>query len=371
MTTAAHGLPVEYFDGHSAQACPAWLSVEGPDLVIWVADPGTDGESGHRQERLRTPWRKLDWPDAGLSTQRMLHLPQGGMVCSHLRTQWDDWVKVHQPHTLSWVHRAQTSLRFALLSVAIVVPLGIAGLVWGVPWLGEAVVDKLPPDADVMAGEAAEKSLSQLGFGPSKLDSAVQRRWQQAFQASMAQSGVSDGFTYRLRFMAAPNAIGPNAIALPGGQVIVTDQLMALLDKVPEHDREDALLGVLGHEAGHVHHRHGLRTVVAGSAAGLLVSAWLGDASTLLAAVPTALATLAYSRDAERQADQFACQALQRQGRPTRGLMTLFQLIDQSVRDAKEVKAQEDSGSQLIWSTHPPTPERLATWARCAVPSKG
>ncbi len=55
-----------------------------------------------------------------------------------------------------------------------------------------------------------------------------------------------------VEFRASP-IIGANAFALPGGIVIVTDQLMQLA----EHD--DEILAVLAHEIGHVKHRHVLR----------------------------------------------------------------------------------------------------------------
>ena len=180
-------LQVEYFDGRSAQGHPAWLRVQGKVLLILAGGGDADEPSGRRELR-RVDWRGLSWPDAGLSTQRMLHLPDGGMVSSNQRARWDAWVRQHQPHTLSWVHRAQTSLRWALLSAAIVVPLGVAALVWGIPRLGSVVVDHLPPEADVMAGDSVEGSLSSLGLRPSKLSAEVQARWSRCAHPSGERS---------------------------------------------------------------------------------------------------------------------------------------------------------------------------------------
>ncbi|OYU72188.1 MAG: hypothetical protein CFE45_40815, partial [Burkholderiales bacterium PBB5] len=45
-----------------------------------------------------------------------------------------------------------------------------------------------------------------------------------------------------------------NALALPGGTLIVTDAMVRLLA-----DRPDVLVGVFGHELGHLQHRHGMR----------------------------------------------------------------------------------------------------------------
>jgi Zn-dependent protease with chaperone function len=82
---------------------------------------------------------------------------------------------------------------------------------------------------------------------------------------------------------------------------VVTDELVALLA-----DREDMLLGVLGHEIGHVQHRHGMRMLIQATLLGAVSSAVWGDFSSLLALAPVVLGQSAYSRDFERQADESA-----------------------------------------------------------------
>ena len=95
--------------------------------------------------------------------------------------------------------------------------------------------------------------------------------------------------------------MGPNAFALPGGTIVVTDELVELLD-----DNDDAVLGVMAHELGHVEHRHGMRLFVQSSLLGVLTGWVLGDFSGLMGTAPVVLGRAAYSRDAAREADAAA-----------------------------------------------------------------
>ena len=61
--------------------------------------------------------------------------------------------------------------------------------------------------------------------------------------------------------------IGPNAFALPGGSIVITDELVALVD-----GDAAVVTGVLGHELGHVRHRDGMRMLLQASAVGVLAS---------------------------------------------------------------------------------------------------
>src|SRR4030095_10063794 len=103
--------------------------------------------------------------------------------------------------------------------------------------------------------------------------------------------------------------IGPNAFALPGGTIILTDDLVKRVGA-----DEAVLIGVLGHELGHLRHRHGMRMLIEVGALGAIASVLVGDFSTLLASMPVWLGQAAYSRDAEREADAEAVRVLRASG---------------------------------------------------------
>ena len=78
----------------------------------------------------------------------------------------------------------------------------------------------------------------------------------------------------------------PAALALPSGDVFLTDELVTLA-----HD-EDELRGALAHEVGHVVHRHAMRLLLENSASALVLAAILGDAGSAPAIAALAPAVL-------------------------------------------------------------------------------
>ncbi len=72
-------------------------------------------------------------------------------------------------------------------------------------------------------------------------------------------------------------------------------------------------MAIFAHEMGHVVHRHVLRRVIQDSLLAVLVVMMTGDissASSIVYAIPSLLLELAYSREFETDADDFAYQFL-------------------------------------------------------------
>ena len=87
-----------------------------------------------------------------------------------------------------------------------------------------------------------------------------------------------------------------NAVALPGGQVLLFDGL------VQDAESPEELAGVLGHEVGHVRERHVMTAILRQFGLSILLS----GANTTVGDTAFGLAAMGYSRDAEREADQYA-----------------------------------------------------------------
>ena len=118
---------------------------------------------------------------------------------------------------------------------------------------------------------------------------------------------------------------------------------------------------MLAHELGHVHHRHGLDLMVRASLISAMVGVVLGDASGFLATVPATLATQAYSRDAERAADAFAAQLLDRSGVSPSVMVAFFERIRQQEQADQDDGGDEAGGAALpiAISSHPDHEERI------------
>jgi Zn-dependent protease with chaperone function len=130
--------------------------------------------------------------------------------------------------------------------------------------------------------------------------------------------------------------------------LVVTDELVAL---APD---DDAILGVLAHELGHVQHRHVTASIIQASGLSMVAFVLWGDVSTLLAAAPVALMQATYSRESETQADTYAIHFIQAAGLRSASVAELF--------EAMQKQNGEEGGS--VWSSHPDTGERAERFRR-------
>lgn len=200
-----------------------------------------------------------------------------------------------------------------------------------------------PVELDSAIGEQGLEMLDGTLFGPSGLSADRRSELHEVFADVVVT--VGDEHAYRLEFRAG-NQLGPNAIALPSGIVVLTDELVALA----QHDEE--LAAVMAHEVGHARHRHALRALIQNSVVAGLLFLLLGDpsaAATIAAGIPTLLIERSYSREFEREADDVAFEYLAARGIPDR------RFADVLARLAVEAG---DSDAPNWLSTHPSAGDR-------------
>ena len=243
-------------------------------------------------------------------------------------------------HQASLVSRMQQSWRATLLSAAGMAVLLVLLWRFALPVLADVVAVALPASVEQALGNRVLQEMDQRYLSRSTLSEADQQRIDRQFAQLAA---VAEGAPpYRLLFR--KSRIGPNALALPSGQIVLTDELVQLLA-----DDSEALMGVLAHELGHLQRRHLIRRIVHGAATGAAAMALFGDASAMLATVPALLLDLKYSREAEIEADDFAASLMQAAGLDA-GRLAL----------ALERLASDGESTSAYLSSHPATAERVA-----------
>jgi predicted Zn-dependent protease len=184
-------------------------------------------------------------------------------------------------------------------------------------------------------------------LAPSKLPPARQEALRAQLLAALARD--RQGVPVALHFRSSKD-LGPNAIALPGGSVVITDELVELL-----HDQPEVLIGVVGHERGHVQHRHGMRDLLQATLLSAGAGLAFGDFSGLLASAPVLLAQLRYSRDFEREADGEAIQVLHANGISPAVMAVLFERL----------RGERDGGAwPAALGSHPDDDERIETFRK-------
>lgn len=129
----------------------------------------------------------------------------------------------------------------------------------------------------------------------------------------LVELGVDSKSPYGFQFHLLRDSRTVNAFALPGGQVFITTGLLNRLQN------EAQLAGVLGHEIGHVIHRHAAQHMAQGQFGQILVTAvgvassderHSGRSNQQVAAMVNSMVKLSYSRGDESQSDQFGLAAM-------------------------------------------------------------
>jgi Zn-dependent protease with chaperone function len=352
-TDASSGVAAEYFDGHSARAHRVVVRVDSGHLAI-------EGDGIVRT----VPLARLEWPERTRHGARLLQLPDGGSLHCRDSLAWDTWSARVAGRRDSLVVRAQQRWRWTAASLLAVVLIFGAGYRWGLPLAADAVVARLPASIDESVGDAALQAIDQQQLvGPSTLSVARQTAISRSFADAVSHLPPGTAAHYELAFRDG-RSIGPNAFALPGGAMVITDELVERV-----HGDRAMIVGVLGHELGHLRHRHGMRMLVEASAVGAAAGALYGDFSALLALVPTWLAQASYSRDAEREADVESVRLLRANGLSPAVMARFFDVVRQSGKSDKPAAAAgklSRLGLGLGLASHPADAERVEFFEQAA-----
>lgn len=245
-----------------------------------------------------------------------------------------------------------------LVFVALVVGLCFLIYRFAVPVLVEVAVAVTPPIVPQLMSQGTLVSLDRTLLAESELDPARQAAIRAGFAELAALSPRGDG--YRLHFRKG-GPIGPNAFALPDGSIILTDELAELAPG------DQAVLGVLAHEIGHVDREHSLRQLyrAAGIAALImLIGGDIGAGAEDILVQGSALVGLSYSREQEREADRHSVDLMLKAGKDPRAIVAFLEII----RD----RFEKGGGSDFL-STHPATQGRIdevKRYARQRAPAK-
>jgi len=120
-----------------------------------------------------------------------------------------------------------------------------------------------------------------------------------------------------------------NAFALPGGQIFITAALYGRLEN------DDQLAGVLGHEIGHVIHRHGAeRMAKSGFIQGLIQSVLIGSGGdgsiAQIANVVGQYSSMKYGRDQELESDDFGVRLMIEAGYDAENLIGVMDILEEA-----------------------------------------
>lgn len=255
----------------------------------------------------------------------------------------------------SLVFRLESNLGWICSTAVLVLAFVVLSFTHGIPWLSGQVVHHLPDRIDQHLGQEVMTQLEDGWFAPSELPEETQARVMAAFEPYLqnyARLNPGQNLQVELRHS---DTLGANAMALPSGVIIFTDALVSLAED------DDELVAILGHEIGHVVHRHSLRAIVQSSLVLWMIVTVTGDisaASEMAAAIPAMLVDLAYSRDMEAEADDYALALMHDHGLDPNHFAAIMSRLEAS-RKKTGTSEEENSSVAGFLSSHPPTPERV------------
>jgi Zn-dependent protease with chaperone function len=336
-------LSADYFDARSSRRHPVRVSI-GDRVAI-------EGE-GFAFQLERSQLTVL--PRLGRTPARVM-LPGGGLLVAR---DFDGVEAVlGASGTRQLAHRLESHPGFVLLALVAIVVAAWFAYRDGIPWVAREIAMRMPPELEAKLAEETLHTMDRIVFKASRLDAARTGEIAAGFASLRQTAGLPA--SVRLEFRDG-GLVGPNALALPGGVVVVTDQLAELME-VPQ------VVAVLAHELGHLAARHGTRHVIASSLHAFLAMAVFGDAAAiagLAATFPTVMMTTAYSRDFEREADAFAIALLRRSGRSPRDFALALDKLRRfayAEEDRRRADGTQKSHRPRLGylETHPDIEERL------------
>jgi len=261
----------------------------------------------------------------------------------------------HASANKSMFHTAESSWPWIIAGVLVTVLSTTWFFKYGLPSAAHHVAHKLPVSAAESMSTSVLDSMDRFWLKQSKIDESKQTAIRQRFESQIQNLPDDGGFTYTLHFREWADV--PNALALPSGDIIVTDEL-AMMATDAELD------SILLHEIAHVVERHSLEAVTKSAATSVIVTMALGDLSAagdLATGLGVGLLQSSYSRDAEAEADDFALQLMMQQGTDPIHFATIMQKFSALHADEDDKYSDDETteSNNSYFSSHPVTASRV------------
>ena len=318
-------LYAQYFDGQS--------SLKEEVRIEFFEDGGVKVK-GEVLE-IVTSINELSFSERVGNIPRNIIFSNGAIAQSNENDKIDQLLKKHKK-SFSIVHVMESKMRYAILSFVMLILSVVFFFTIGSGIVAKGITAMLP--------EVVEKKIGQEAF--AIMDKYILK---DTLLSKEKQQEISDRFLYlnddnssHLHFR---RGIGINAFALPSGDIVISDELIKFSD-----GDMDMIYGVLAHEKGHVVHKHSMQLIVKASAVSAIIAYFTGDISSLVASLSTSMLNANYTREFEREADEYAKIKMLKSGISPTHLADFF---------IKMSKGQSSLDGHGYFDSHPSNDERI------------
>ena len=272
---------------------------------------------------------------------------------------FDDGNKFYIPHdqmpaildTHKWGRRLDKGERSSLLLltvISVLVSVGIAFMLYvNFLKIADWVAGLIPDKAIAELSGATVESLDAYFFEPSDLSPERQAELQAGFETLRELTQTADNVELLFR---KSSLFGANALALPGGPVILLDGLVEIAPS------DDGIYGVLAHELAHIEQHHGRRNLARSALFSLIATlSGFSQSDENTAALAQTVLFSGYSREFETDADNLARELMK-----TAGLDQAA--FDEMLRALYETRCGDDCETQATgwFDSHPSLSDRLS-----------
>ncbi|GGD61408.1 hypothetical protein GCM10011514_26820 [Emticicia aquatilis] len=224
------------------------------------------------------------------------------------------------------------------------------------PITGEKQHIDLTPEQEVAMGLQSAPQMAQE-YGGLYNDNEVQQQAKAVGYKIVKQvadeakaKGVNIPYQFDFHVLADDQTV--NAFALPGGQIFITVGLLKRLKS------EDQLAGVLGHEVGHVIHRHSAQQMAKSDFYNGLVGAVAtatSDGTSMgggqIAQYVAQIQQMKFGRNDELQSDEFGVKYMIQAGYDPNAMIQVMEILEEAAGGQRQDE---------FMSTHPSPENRIA-----------
>lgn len=326
-----------FYDGLTAQSHAAQAELDGETLRIWAGDR-------EFLWRLKDLSVEVEADQARVSNRR----EQDARLVLPIR-EWTPLAGDQLTEKVQARRHREWWLIGGLTATAVSVALFVTV---GVPALSGPIARATPVSMEERMGDNINGQMSHLF--PACEDGAGQRVL--ARLGDRIAAAADTPFDIRVRAVDAPMV---NALAMPGGRILVTDDL------IRQAQTPDELSAVIAHEIAHVEKRHVMQAVWRNFGVGMLLDLVVGGgtgAGQQAVILAGQASELSYSRSAEAEADARGQALLHADGLSSQGMAPFFERLA-----GKGERSELDEAAEFM-ATHPDSVRRARAAQAAARP---
>ncbi len=324
-----------YYDGQSSDRSEVTISFfQSGEVLI-------EGELFS----LKTMINQLSIAPRLANTRRAIYLADGAKLETEDNASVDKVCNYFQKNYINaFIHKLEKNWSYALIALIGTVLFLWVTVEYGVPVAAKWAAKGVPYELEQKMGKQGLETLDEWLFSATTISEIDQQHLQKQFNNVTIYT--QNKYQYQL-ILRSSKQMGANALALPGGIIIMTDALFELAEN------DEQIFSILAHEMGHIESQHGIRSLFQNSITALFMAGVLGDVtsiSSLSVTLPTLLVETRYSREFELEADQYAVKLLKDQNRDVGNYIRILSMLEQ----------QNDSNYEFDYlSTHPAMNKRI------------